>query len=172
MAHILHFSTKIGSIKMFYRFFTIIFLFFNWTSASFAQFFEDGYTIKDVRNNIIWLRCTVGQTWDYDTKTCVGEIVKLNHDEIEIARTQAAEQLGGNWRLPTLEELESLVCETCEKPKINEKYFPGISPEAYWTQTQNKFNSKMFWTVNFMTGHNYSRFFAYQQLPVLFVQDR
>ena len=59
--------------------------------ASFAQFFEDGYTIKDVRNNITWLRCTVGQTWDYDTKTCVGKIVKLNHDEIEIARTQAAE---------------------------------------------------------------------------------
>ena len=72
----------------------------------------------------------------------------------------------------TLDELESLVCENCEKPKINEKYFPGISPEAYWTQTKNRFNSKMYWTVNFMTGYNYSRFFAYQQLPVLLVQDR
>jgi hypothetical protein len=30
----------------------------------------------------------------------------------------------------------------------------------------------MFWTVNFMTGYNYSRFFSYQQLPVLLVQDR
>ena len=133
---------------------------------------EDGFTIKDVRNNIIWLRCTAGQTWDYDVNSCVGEIVKLNHEEVEIAKTQAAEQLGGTWRLPTLEELQSLVCEKCEKPKINEKYFPKISPEAYWTQTQNKFNSKMYWTVNFMTGHNYSRFFAYQQLPVLLVQDR
>ena len=79
---------------------------------------------------------------------------------------------GGTWRLPTLDELESLVCEKCEKPKINEKYFPGISPEAYWTQTKNRFNSKMYWTVNFMTGYNYSRFFSYQQLPVLLVQDR
>jgi len=172
MAHILQFSTKIGSIKMLNRFFSIIFLFFVWSSTSFAQFFEDGYTIKDVRNNIIWLRCTAGQTWDYDVNSCVGEIVKLNHEEVEIAKTQAAEQLGGTWRLPTLEELQSLVCEKCDKPKINEKYFPKISPEAYWTQTQNKFNSKMYWTVNFMTGHNYSRFFAYQQLPVLLVQDR
>ena len=157
---------------MFNRFLAIIFLFFAWTGMGFAQFFEDGYKIKDVRNNVIWLRCTVGQTWDYDTKSCLGEIVKLNHDEVEIAKTQAAEQLGGTWRLPTLDELESLVCEECEKPKVNENYFPQISPEAYWTQTRNKLNSKMYWSVNFMTGHNYSRFFAYQQLPVLLVQDR
>ena len=81
----------------------------------------------------------------------------------------------GGWHfsnLKTLDELESLVCEKCEKPKINEKYFPGISPEAYWTQTKNRFNSRMYWTVNFMTGYNYSRFFSYQQLPVLLVQDR
>ena len=57
---------------------------------------------------------------------------------------QAAEQLGGSWRLPTLAELETLVCDKCEKPKVNEKYFPNISPEAYWTQTQNKLNKKMY----------------------------
>lgn len=172
MAYILQFTVKIGSIEMLKRFLTIIFLFFIWPSFSFAQFFEDGYIIKDVKNNIIWLRCTVGQTWDYDANTCIGDIVKLNHDEVKIATAQATEQLGGKWRLPTLKELESLVCRTCEKPKVNGKYFPEISPEAYWTQTQNKLNSKMYWTVNFMTGHNYSRFFAYQQLPVLLVQDR
>ena len=168
----MHFSTKIGSIKMLNRFFLIIFLFCFWTTPTFAQFFEDGYTIKDVRNNIIWLRCTVGQTWDYDTDTCTGELVKLNHEEIEIAKLQAAQQLGGLWRLPTLKELESIICKQCKNPKVNEKYFPKISSEAYWTRTPNKLNSKMYWTVNFMTGHTYSRFFSYQQLPVLFVQDR
>ena len=154
------------------RFITSILVYFLWITSSSAQFFEDGYTIKDVKNNIIWLRCTVGQTWDYESKSCTGEIVKLNHDEIEIAVMQATEQLGGSWRLPTLTELESIVCKKCDKPKVNNKYFPNISPEAYWTQTQNKLNSKMYWTVNFMTGHNYSRFFAYQQLPLLLVQDR
>ena len=52
------------------------------------------------------------------------------------------------------------------------KYFPNISPEAYWTSKRTFLNRKMVWTVNFMTGHNYSRFHAYQQLPVLFVKDR
>ena len=141
-------------------------------STTRAQFFEDDHLITDVRNNVVWLRCSVGQTWSLDDKTCIGDIVKLNHDEIKIALEQASDQLGGNWRLPTLQELETLVCETCDPPKIKQKYFPNISPEAYWTSKPNFWNRKMYWTVNFMTGPNYSRFFAYQQLPVLFVKDR
>ena len=137
-----------------------------------AQFFEKEHTIIDVKNSITWLRCSVGQTWNSNDQTCIGSIVKLNHEEIEIATKQAAEQLGGKWRLPSLEELESLVCKECGPPKIQEKFFPNITPEAYWSGKKNFLNSKMHWTVNFMTGHSYSRFFSYQKLPVLLVQDR
>ena len=138
----------------------------------FGQFIENGHLVTDVRNNISWLRCTVGQNWNIENKVCEGKIVKLNHEEITYAIEQASEQLGGVWRLPNLEELLSILCETCEPPKINQKYFPGMSREAYWTKTQNFFNRKMFWSVNFLTGHKYSRFFHYQKLPVLLVQDR
>ena len=58
-----------------------------------------------------------------ESKTCTGDIVKLNHDEIEIALEQASNQLGGDWRLPTLEELETLVCESCAPPKIKQNIF-------------------------------------------------
>ena len=136
-----------------------------------SQFFEKEHTIRDVRNGISWLRCSVGQTWNMQEQTCIGEIVKLNHEEIAIAIEQATEQLGGNWRLPTLDELQSLVCEMCEPPKIKQKYFPNVSPEAYWSGKKNFLNKKMYWTVNFMTGHSYSRFFSYQRLPVLLVTD-
>ena len=104
------------TIKMISRFITIILVYFLWITSS-AQFFEDGYTIRDVKNNVNCQRCTVGQTWNYDTEKCDGEIVKLNHSEIEQAQRQASEQLGGNWRLPTLEELESLVCKSCSNQK-------------------------------------------------------
>jgi len=137
-----------------------------------AQFFEEDSIVTDVRNNVFWYRCSLGQVWDSNESVCSGQIVKLNHDEIQDALKQASEQLGGIWRLPTLEELESLVCEICDPPKIKTKYFPNISPEAYWTSKPNFFNRKMYWSVNFMTGHNYSRFFYYQQLPVLIVKDR
>ena len=61
------------------------------SSSANAQFFEEDHLITDVRNNIVWLRCSVGQTWDGDTKTCTGDLVKLNHDEIKIALQQASE---------------------------------------------------------------------------------
>ena len=92
------------------------------TSAS-SQFFEKEHTVRDVRNGISWLRCSVGQTWNLHEQTCLGDIVKLNQQEIMIAIEQASEQLGGSWRLPNLEELQGLVCETCEPPKIKEKAF-------------------------------------------------
>ena len=137
-----------------------------------AQFFSSDHTVKDVTTGVTWLRCSVGQAWDPSIETCTGEIVKINHDEISIALKQAKEQLGGVWRLPTREELVSLVCDDCGPPKINSKYFPKLSSEAYWTGDKNWMNPRTYWTVNFMTGHTYNRFFPYQRLPVLLVKGK
>lgn len=137
-----------------------------------AQFFGSDHTIKDVSTGVTWLRCSVGQAWDPSIETCTGDIIKLNHEEIAIALAEAKKQLGGNWRLPSREELMSLVCHDCEPPKINPKYFPNLSAEAYWTGDKNWMNPRTYWTVNFMTGHTYNRFFPYQRLPVLLVEDK
>ena len=141
-------------------------------TPSYSQFFEEGRYVRDVRNNLTWYRCTLGQVWNSDTETCSGETVRLSQDEISIAVQQAEHQLGGQWRLPTKDELESLICVECDPPKIRQKYFPNIEREAYWSGTKNRWNGRMYWSVNFMTGHVYSRFFSYQQLPALLVQDR
>ena len=137
-----------------------------------AQFFGSDHTVKDVTTGVTWLRCSVGQAWDPSLDTCTGQIVKLNHEEIAIALAAAKNQLGGNWRLPTRDELMSLVCDDCLPPKVNSKYFPNLSAEAYWTSDKNWLNPRTYWTVNFMTGHTYNRFFPYQRLPVLFVEDK
>ena len=64
-------------------------------NTSSAQFFEQGQFIKDIKNSVFWLRCSVGQVWSPETKTCTGKIVKLNQEEIEIAIIQAEERLPG-----------------------------------------------------------------------------
>jgi len=150
----------------------LIALLFVMCGSAQAQFFGSGHTVKDVTTGVTWLRCSVGQAWDPSVETCTGEIVKLNHEEIAIALTQAKEQLGGDWRLPSQEELMSLICDNCPPPKINSKYFPNLSSEAYWTGDKNWMNPRTYWTVNFMTGHTYNRFFPYQRLPVLFVKKQ
>ena len=135
-----------------------------------AQFISQQNTVKDLKNGTTWLRCSVGQAWDPTLETCTGQIIKLDQSQVTFAIKEARRQLGGVWRLPTRTELESLVCENCSPAKINPEDFPNISPEAYWTGDKNALNSRMFWSVNFMTGHSYSRFFPYQSLPVLLVK--
>ena len=156
---------------MYKYFVSAIFISLHLTGSASAQFIARQHIVKDLKNGTNWLRCSVGQAWDPKIDTCTGKIVKLDHTQIAYAITEAKRQLGGNWRLPTHAELKSLVCGACPPPKINSKYFPNVSAEAYWTGDANALNPKTFWTINFMTGHSYSRFFPYQFLPVLLIGE-
>ena len=63
------------------------------------------HTVKDLQSGTTWLRCSVGQAWDPELDSCTGDIVKLDHAQIKYAISEAKRQLGGNWRLPTRQEL-------------------------------------------------------------------
>ena len=128
------------------------------------------YRVVDLRSGVEWLRCSVGQ--QFEEGTCSGEVLRLSQDEVKDAIQIANRELGGFWRLPTREELEFLICETCPAPKINTSVFPGTVSEPYWTGEQNWISPKNIWSVNFMTGHSYGRFFPYQQLAVRLVRSR
>jgi hypothetical protein len=138
--------------------------------AKSGQFLVRDHIVIDLQNAVEWMRCSVGQQWD--GKTCAGEAVALNHDEIAKAIVIANEQVGPGWRLPSLAELEGLVCETCAPVKIELDSFPNTMAEPYWTGEVNSFASRHIWSVNFMTGHTYGRFFPTQRILVRLVRDR
>ena len=50
--------------------------------SAIAQYYEREHLVKDLSLRIEWMRCSVGQRWDEEQKTCWGEAVRLNHDEI------------------------------------------------------------------------------------------
>ncbi len=136
---------------------------------------DEAYVIKDdrvidLRSGVEWLRCTVGQ--QFNEGACTGEVLRLTQDEVAEAIQVANRELGGIWRLPTREELEFLVCHSCTAPKINKSVFPGTVSEPYWTGQRNWISPKNVWSVNFMTGHSYGRFFPYQRLAVRLVRSR
>ncbi|OUU46605.1 MAG: hypothetical protein CBC12_10960 [Candidatus Puniceispirillum sp. TMED52] len=135
-----------------------------------TQFIMRDHIVIDIKSGVEWLRCSVGQSWDGET--CIGKIVKLNHEDIKQAITIANEQLGGNWRLPNVEELEGIVCHECAGAKIDAEAFPNTSAEPYWTGEQNPYATRHYYTVNFFTGDRYGRFFPYQEMAVRLVQDR
>jgi len=135
-----------------------------------GQFLARDHLIIDLQSGVEWLRCSVGQRWN--GAGCDGEIVRLNHDDVAKAVVTANEQLGGEWRLPSRDELEGLVCAACPAVKIDPDSFPQTAAEPYWTGEVNGFATRHFWSVNFMTGHTYGRFFPEQELAVRLVRDR
>ena len=118
--------------------------------------FEKGHLVLDLKNNIYWLRCSVGQIWD--NSQCQGKAIKLTMKEVMLAKKIAKRDLGGNWRLPTRKELESIVCKTCTKSKIDAKFFPNTPYEPFWTGEKNGWSKRFYWSVNFFTGHTFGRF--------------
>ena len=139
------------------------------TSSEGTYVIQDDRVI-DLRSGVEWLRCSVGQL--YQDGSCTGQVLRLSQQEAAEAIRIANTELGGLWRLPSREELEFLVCEECEAPKIDERAFPGTVSEPYWTGQKNWISPNNLWSVNFMTGHSYGRFFPYQQLAVRLVRDR
>ena len=149
----------------------LIYLVSSSCQASSPAFYPKDHIVIDLSKNIEWLRCSVGQQWN--GTTCVGETLLMNHKIIMQAIQIADEQLGPGWRLPTLDELYSLVCKKCVKgKKFDPLIFPNTDPRAYWTGQKNSMSKGSYWTVNFFTGHRFGRFYPEQDMAVRLVRDR
>jgi hypothetical protein len=58
-----------------------------------------------------------------------------------------------DWRLPNVNELQSIVDYSLYTPSIDTTYFPGTLTEDYWSSTTNVFNTLYVWFVNFNYGY-------------------
>lgn len=140
--------------------------------AAQPTFYARDSFVLDLSRGLEWMRCSVGQRWSLESESCTGKAVQLNHEEIQQVILQADEQLGPGWRLPNREELESLLCKDCGPPMIDAKLFPQTEPMPYWTDEKNFWSPKNYWSVNFMTGFTYGRFFPNQQQMLRLVRNR
>ena len=135
-----------------------------------GNFMVRDHLVIDLQHGVEWMRCSVGQIWN--GTNCEGVAVQLTQENVARAIVIANAQLGPGWRLPSRAELEGLVCKACAPVKIELDSFPNTSGEPYWTGEVNGFAPRHIWTVNFMTGHTYGRFFPTQEVLVRLVRDR
>ena len=132
---------------------------------------QNGEIIKDIVNNLEWQRCSVGQTWNPATKNCDGTTTGYDW------YTANAQVFENGWRMPTREEIGSLVyCSTGDpfligniydvtcngeytRPTIVVEAFPNVPgeenllPAHYWTSSSNDNDPDMAWVVNFYKGN-------------------
>ncbi|MCG5547531.1 DUF1566 domain-containing protein [Halorhodospira halochloris] len=131
----------------------------------------DGGIVKDVETDLQWMRCSLGQTWDGDT--CTEEADWYDHSS---AMNEAEEfnEAGGysghsDWRVPTREELRTLVyCSSGEpsyfndsgsrcsgnydRPAIYHEAFPNTPTSVFWSASPYAGLSDYAWRVSFYHG--------------------
>lgn len=105
----------------------------------------NGGEVYDKDNNLTWQRCSVGQNWN-EGAGCVGTVKTFTFQD-------AQRQANGNWRVPTREELASLIDPGRQIfPTIDMEAFPGMSDNTptYWSSTSS--DADRSWDVRFTTG--------------------
>ena len=61
------------------------FLFLFVFKAHSGSYIDKGYYVIDLKNKIEWLKCSAGQRWSDEKKSCLGVAVKLDYFKIEEA---------------------------------------------------------------------------------------
>jgi len=109
-------------------------------------------TATDVTLGLVWMRCSLGQTWT--DETCTGDASKLTWQKaLQAAHGyKYAEKLG--WRVPNMKELASLTERSCVRPAINELFFPDTFSDAYWTSTPSVVDPQRAWVIAFSNSSN------------------
>lgn len=93
-------------------------------------------TVTDNQTELIWMRCSLGQTWGGGT--CSGSISTFNWQTALNAATSHSFAGNSDWRLPNVRELASIIEISCFSPAINSTIFPLTPNGWYWSATPHK----------------------------------
>jgi Protein of unknown function (DUF1566) len=113
-----------------------------WADSRFV--IHDG-DVFDSKTKLTWARCSVGQEWE--NQHCVGTISTFTFAD-------AQKQANGAWRVPTKDELVSLIDSDQKNfPTIDNTAFPDMDPNHpwYWSSTPN--GNTIAWYVDFTDGY-------------------
>ena len=117
---------------------------------------DDGIAI-DRQSGLMWMRCAFGQQWNAGRCEHNAETFTWNEARMEIARfNEQGGRFGyADWRLPTIDELQSIVEPGCEEPALDTQVFPDAPVTAYWTSTPDPVYAPGVMLVHFVNGRVY-----------------
>lgn len=109
-------------------------------------------TVTHTPTQLMWQRCIVGQTWD--GKACIGLASNMSWDSARAVTSNLAGR--SDWRLPTRQELLSLVdYAMAAPPKLNAAIFPNAPAYFVWSGSPNTNDGRYAWSVSFFNGYSY-----------------
>lgn len=120
-------------------------------TAPASRFTDNGDgTVTDQATGLQWKRCAEGQSWSGGT--CTGTASTPTWQQaLQLADT-ASFAGHGDWRLPNIKELSSIVERACYAPAIDLAVFPATPLSWYWSASPYVRNSDGAWFVDFTNG--------------------
>lgn len=97
---------------------------------------------------LIWMRCSLGQTWD-GQGSCKDFPKSYSWQDALKAAESFVFAGYSDWRLPNKNELTSILETQCVSPSINLKVFPNTPITYYWTSSNFVNNNQYAWSVHF-----------------------
>lgn len=108
-------------------------------------------TATHLATGLMWMQCSLGQDWNEND--CSGLAGIYNWQEALQAASAVAFAGYTDWRLPSKNELESIVEERCWSPSINAAVFPATPSNWFWSSSPHASDSNGAWVVSFGDGH-------------------
>ncbi len=120
------------------------------TPTNKPRFKMEGSTVVDQQTGLRWQRCSVGQTF-VQNNTCMGNSKKFNFLQAQ-KQTSFASRAGGFWRVPTKNELATLIDKTQKNVKIDTSIFPDVSERNRFYWSCDMYEDGVAWYVDFSSG--------------------
>jgi hypothetical protein len=129
---------------------SIVVLCFFATSTILAQDGSPPAPVTDPKTGLVWQKCSRGQNND---STCSGSATTANWTTA-LTYCSGLTLEGRTWRLPTVNELKSLVDTTkASGPTIDTTAFPSTVASDYWSSTTYAPDTTNAWNVDFNVGN-------------------
>lgn len=114
-------------------------------------------TVTDNQTQLMWARCSQGQTFNVGTGGCEGSASELNWQGALASAAQSSLANYNDWRLPNIKELASLVEMACYSPAINEEVFPNTASSSFWSSSPSANHGDGAWGVSVGSGDDNTR---------------
>jgi hypothetical protein len=116
-----------------------------------SDFIDNGDgTVTHKLTGLVWMRCSMGQSWDKATSSCTGTAAKYTWDEAMALKSNFAGK--SDWRLPNIVELQTTVERENYDPAINTAMFPNTPNNEFWSSSLQVSGTAFAWYVRFGDG--------------------